>query len=182
MRTKGIGSRGWRLAATAVLVGVVAWASALADTEVTIALEGSITASCSLTGVTTNLDLGNLQNAGAKTTTFMVDCNAPFKYTLASQNGALKHSTILTAPGGFANSLVYSVQTTIPTDSGPGINDTCASSAIKAGASTCFFTNSGSAVAIDKTASLKVSWSTSPSPLLAGSYQDQVTVTVSVQP
>lgn len=159
-------------------------ASALAADEVKINLEGTITPSCALSGVATSAALGNLAAASGApvTVAFTVDCNAPFKYALSSVNGALKHQTIGSAPSGFEIVREYSVRTQIATNSGAGIDQTCTSASIKTGAVTCAFTNSGTAVAIGKAGSLALSWTAGGQPLVAGTYQDTLTLTVSVQP
>ena len=182
--TRGVSQHRTKAALAAATLGCVAvGAGALraADT-VTINLTGTITASCALSGVAASASLGDITVAGSTTINFTTDCNAPFAYSLASLNGGLKHTTISTAPSGFAITQAYAVQTIIATNSGGGINQTCTSASIKTGAVTCAFTNSGTAVAIQKASSLGISWTASASPLLAGTYQDTLTLTVSVQP
>ena len=175
-----------RVLATQIALAVSLVASpnaiAFAADEVKITVEGSIVASCAINGMAASANLGNISQAGSLSVPFTIDCNAPFSYALKSANGGLKHQAVAAAPSGFSVLLPYSVQTVIATNSGAGINQTCTSANVKDGAVTCPFANSGNAVAINQPGSLGLSWSASGQPLVAGSYQDVLTLTVSTPP
>lgn len=171
-----------RRAGAAACCTLVAAATALAADQVTINLTGTITPACALSGINPTAALGNVAAAGAVSIPFTIDCNAPFTYALSSANGGLAHQSVTTASGGFAIAVPYAVQTVIATNSGAGIDQTCTSASIKTGAVSCAFTNSGTAVAIQKAGSLGLTWAASSLPLVAGTYQDTLTLTVSVQP
>ena len=185
-----LASRGTLRAArsAAKLIGAVVVAisigqgNAFAAEEVTITVTGNIVASCAISGMASSANLGNISQAGSLTVPFTIDCNAPFAYALKSVNGGLKHQAVASAPSGFSVLLPYAVQTVIATNSGAGINQACTSTNVKDGAVTCPFVNSGNAVAINQPASLGISWAASGQPLLAGSYQDVLTLTVSTPP
>ena len=159
-------------------------ARAESDTD-TITITGNIVEKCELPAAPAASSLGDL---GAKTShviTFDVNCNAPFEYALASANGALEH-VVYGATPGFAHRHEYEVAVSIPTD-GDTISDSCDSSEILATGATCAFTDSGSDVAIDQTATLTITWDDGPAlpgaatPLIAGDYADTLTITVSVR-
>lgn len=154
----------------------------LADSGGMVTLSGSVEQRCAITASPTSADLGTLSGAGSKELSFTYTCNTPFAYQLQSTNGALKHKT-LSGQTGFFNSLAYTVEVNLPTD-GSSISQTVVSSNLTEGSITTF-TNSGSAIAIDKTGTLTLNWNApeleTTSPLLAGDYRDSLTLTLSAQ-
>jgi hypothetical protein len=152
-----------------------------ASERVRIEVTGRIVPACSSATSTTTLNIGDPSKAGSTSYSFTVDCNAPFKYTMQSDNGALR---LVGAPAAAARASVevpYKVHINIPLTFGGAIDDTCASAAIKQGATSCHFSDSGRKVAIEKKASAEISWNGAPGQLAAGQYNDRLTVTVSVQ-
>jgi hypothetical protein len=173
---------GQRLAGTlaAYAIGLVAASGAQAATDTIVTLRGEIVPACSVTGLSTSFDLGNLTASGTGTLGFATTCNAPFRYSLASVYGGMRHSAGATAPPGFSALLPYTVRMILPTDSGT-IDNTCTSSSILASATTCSFSDSGSGIAINSASELRLGWTGAPN-LLGGSYSDTLTVTVGIRP
>lgn len=138
----------------------------------TVTLQGTVGLDCQMTSpaLSGSVGLGALDQAGSQQIAFGFSCNAPFGYTMASQNGGLKSTA-------GANTVVYSVKLSLPTDSGTGISDTCTSTAILASNVTCSFTNSGTEIATNKTGSLDINWQ-ADSALAVGSYADGLTVNI----
>jgi hypothetical protein len=157
---------------------IAAWGYA---DSVKIEVTGNLVAACASATSTATLNAGDVTKAGSLSYSFTVDCNAPFKYSMQSDNGALR---LVNAPAAASKATVeipYNVHINIPLTFGGAINDTCTSTSIKQGAASCQFSNSGQKVAINQQATAGISWSAS-GPLAAGQYQDRLTVTVSVQP
>ena len=150
--------------------------------DVKIDVLGKIAAKCAVHDGPENLDLGNLTEPGRKAFTLIVNCNAPFSYTLESHYGALANTTHgPVSGGGFSDRLAYTISTRIPTDTGV-ISDECLSADIRSGATSCHFSDSGTGVAMPSTARFALSWTASEAILLAGNYQDQLTLTFAVRP
>jgi hypothetical protein len=93
-----------------------------------------------------------------------------------------RNSTYLAVRICGATSVPYTVHINIPLNFGGAIDDTCASAAIKEGAISCHFSDSGQKVAINQRATTEASWRGAEGPMAAGQYQDRLTVTVSVKP
>jgi hypothetical protein len=116
-----------------------------------------------------------------------VNCNGPFAVRATSANGAVVNGK--TAPQGFSNKLVYNLTVTVPLDSGASVSAMCGSASLTAGKSDCTLSpahsvglSSNGETATEKTATLSLAWTTPTTPrLLAGSYADVLTVTVSPQ-
>lgn len=178
----------WRLGLCGV-IGISAMPYVQAGSSGTITMQGTVPPSCKIIDAPTMAGLGNLAQSASKVVPFDFYCNAPFKYSLGTFNGALAHSGPPTiVAGSFNTELAYNVAVSLPTDEGPGINETCSSTAIKA--ATCHFADSGTDTAIGtgtgKPGSLTLSW-TMPgigvgTPFLAGAYGDTLTLTISTQP
>jgi hypothetical protein len=172
-----------KAAVCAAAAGGAVWpVSALfaAADQVKIEVTGNIVPACSSATSTTTLDAGDVTKAGSVRYSFTVDCNAPFKYTMQSDNGALR---LVHAPASAARASVevpYTVHLHIPLNGG-AIDDTCASASIKQGAISCKFTDSGGKVAITQRATADISWDSPQGLLMGGDYIDRVTVSVSIK-
>ncbi len=149
---------------------------AVAEDSVSIELVGEIEARCRLLQLPATLDLGRLTKSGVQLVPFQIDCNSPFAYEVRSREGGLKSENAVVA-AGFAAIIPYTLELRVPTDGG-FILDQCNSATLAIALPACGHGNSGSAVAIEQTASLMISWSTSEE-LVAGVYADVVTVNVS---
>jgi hypothetical protein len=152
--------------------------AAASEDIVRLELVGHEDVRCGIDDLAPVFNLGSLDRAGASALSFTFDCNAPFAYSLTSQNGAL-------APNGAApdaastGRLPYSVQIRIPTTGGGALADECASAALLAPPS-CPFSNSGAAIASREAAQLAILWTSArDAGLLAGLYSDRLTLTVS---
>lgn len=134
----------------------------------TIVLQGTVESACSISALAATASLGSIETSSSKSITFTYSCNAPFGYTLESLNGGLKLATTV---------VEYSVTTTLPTDGGTDISDTCTSASIKTGSVTCTFTNSGSAIATAQVGTIDVSWDASNG-LVTGNYTDSLVINI----
>ncbi len=98
-----------------------------------------------------------------------------------SDNGALR---LVDAPAGAKREQIevpYEVSFSIPLTPGGAINDTCKSTALRQGAVSCKFTNSGSKIALNQTATGQISWEASGQRLAAGKYQDQLKIFITAR-
>jgi len=152
-------------------------APSFAGDNISIELQGEIEPQCRLSNVATHVQLGHITPAGSHAVNFGIHCNAPFRYTIRSQEGGLRHSGQPLVRVGFTGLIPYALRITIPTDTG-GISDLCDSSQLS-GDGACAFSHSGNGIALAQTAALIFSWSLSQEPI-AGSYAD--VITISVQP
>jgi hypothetical protein len=143
--------------------------------QVQIEVTGNVVAACSNNSTVQQVDVGDLNKSGTLSVTFAVDCNTPFRYTMQSLHGALRLSNA--SPNAPAESVQvpYNVQVHIPLTLGGAIDDSCDSTSIRQGVTTCTFTDSGQKVAIGQQATTKVSWNGAQGRAMAGNYTDQLT-------
>lgn len=90
-----------RAAAIAVALGGVCWpVTTLLATgnKVQIEVTGNIKPYCGNSTASTQVNAGDPGKAGSATLTFTVECNAPFQYTMQSQNGAMRLVNAPAAP------------------------------------------------------------------------------------
>jgi len=183
--------RGAVLIALASIFCVAASGARAGDTGA-LTIKGTVTPSCGITGPGGTVNLGNVSAAGSHQFTMTVNCNAPFAYAAVSANGALVSTgapSVVT--GSFNQSLPYTLTTDFTTDGADFGHSNVPSSALTdANAAPClaatydaagcatYFGDSGTTVAINKSATLTVRWSNPANPLLAGSYTDTITITV----
>jgi hypothetical protein len=174
-----------RTAAVAVALGGVSWSAGAipgAGDRVQIEVTGNIKAYCSNSATSVPIDAGDPRQPGSSKFSFTVDCNAPFQYTMQSQNGAMR---LVDAPATATRDKIevpYDIHIRIPLTLGGAIDDTCNSTSIRQGAAiTCKLTDSGQKVAIGQQAVTQVSWNGTKSPLMAGHYSDQLTVFITVK-
>lgn len=166
--------------ALSIVLGLALSSACRAATDTIVTIRGDVVPACSLAGLATSYNLGDLTASGSTTLAFATTCNAPFSYTLESAYGGLRHSSGPSAPAGFSAVFPYSVRAIIPTDVST-IDDTCTSASILAGATSCTFTDSGTGIAIGTASELQLGW-TGVSNLLGGSYSDTLTLTVGIRP
>jgi hypothetical protein len=158
-----------------MLISTAIFLDRAAAQDVTIDLAGEIPASCQLTGMQANTNLGAITERGTASIPFQLRCNTPFAFSVTSASGALK-AQYANAPPGFTAAIPYSIAPRIPTNLGV-ITGTCASTAVKEGAATCFFPNSGQGVALSGDSSLTLSWQVSEIPM-SGAFTDVLTISV----
>ena len=150
--------------------------------KVEIEVTGTIKPYCANSITAVPVNAGDPTKAGSATFAFTVDCNAPFKYTMQSDNGALRLTSAPDAVSRDQIEVAYNVHIKIPLTLGGSIDDTCSSKSIKQGAVSCTFTDSGQKIAINQLAETQISWNATRARLLAGQYTDRLTVFVSVKP
>lgn len=167
-----------RVVASALALWV---AQARAADQVQIALVGEIEKSCAVSSAAATVDLGSVVNSGSRNLSLGITCNTPFQYSLTSANGGLRHAGSVTRVGAFADLLPYRVKVTVPTDAG-GAAFSCDSANMTAGASRCGPADSGSGITLGRMASLSLSWQAPQQPLIAGSFEDALTISFSVKP
>ncbi len=181
-----------------LLAGLLA--APAAAQSVTLDVEGEIEASCELSGLAGSVSGLDFSVADSTTLDFTVDCNAPFAYALESGSQAFRTVAPFTLPplpgsGTILESVPYTVTTSFLTDGGGSFGDVAIDSATLTSANaapctaatfsaSCPFADSGTDIAANpagNNASIEVSWDTPPDPLLAGTYQDTLTLTVRVK-
>lgn len=153
---------------------------ATASDQVQIALIGEIETTCSLSGSLAAVDLGDVTATSRRDFTLGVSCNTPFQYTLVSANGGLRHAGNISRIGLFTDLLPYRVDVSVPTDAG-GAAFACDSASMTEGAGRCPPADSGSGIALDQTAALSLSWQPPQVPMLAGRFEDALTISFSAK-
>ena len=149
--------------------------------KVEVEVTGAITPYCANSVTAVPINLTDPRKAGSAKFAFTIDCNAPFRYTMRSDNGALRLADAPAALSSDQIEVAYDVRIRIPLNHGTVIDDTCSSKSIKHGAINCDFTNRAK-TAIKQHAETQISWNDTHIPLLAGQYTDRLTVFVSVKP
>ena len=174
------GAAAMAVALGGISIPVTALLAAVGKVEVEVT--GTIRPYCANSITAVPVNVGDPSKAGSAKFAFTVDCNAPFQYTMQSDNGALR---LTNAPGAVSRDQIevaYNVHIRIPLTLGGSIDDTCSSKSIKQGAISCIFTDSGQRIAINQLAETHISWKATQAQLPAGQYTDRLTVFVSVKP
>ena len=149
--------------------------------KVEVEVTGTIKPYCANSITAVPVNAGDPRKAGSAKFAFTVDCNAPFQYTMQSDNGALRLTNAPDAVSRDQIEVAYNVHIRIPLTLGGSIDDTCSSKSIKQGAISCIFTDSGQKIAINQLAETHISWNAAKTHLLAGQYTDRLRVFVSVK-
>ena len=176
-----------RTCAGAVLAAAICSASAAHADAVNIPVSGTITGTCSLTKGA-DFPTANLSANASVQATAIVNCNTAFKIKATSANGALKNIKLVQA--NFTNSEPYTLTVTVPLDAGAPVSSSCLASGLIAGQSTCALApngaglSSGTASATNKTATLSAGWTLPalPTRLLAGTYSDTISISITAAP
>jgi len=150
--------------------------------KVEIEVAGTIKPYCANSITAVPVNAGDPRKAGSARFAFTVDCNAPFQYTMQSDNGALRLTNAPDVVSRDQIEVAYKVHIRIPLTLGGTIDDTCSSQSLKQGAISCAFTDSGQKIAINQHGETQISWNGTQARLLAGQYTDRLTVFVSVKP
>jgi hypothetical protein len=164
--------------------GVVALqcAAQTASSEVRIEVSGTIAPRCGVTAVAVPVGGVDLSRQGQAAFAFPVDCNAPFAYTVVSENGGFAlEGAPKTGSTALSSRIPYSVDIAIPLDGG-AIVDRCESVNIVEGKRACPLSTSGRLVAIAKTGTVGVSWRKPQTGLLSGTYRDRLTLAFTLLP
>jgi hypothetical protein len=148
---------------------------------VTIAVSGHISPSCGISGAPKIVELGRIDRPGSVDLALTLSCNAPFRYSLTSKNGGLRHTEIVKSPAPFTALIPYRMRFSFPTERG-NIIDMCSSGDMAVSVPVCAANNRVDAVAIGAKASLSISWNFPDQPPLAGVYADTLTLTLGVNP
>lgn len=183
----GLGLRASPRAAVWVVPAALLAPTAAHADQLTVTASGTIPSSCSIASASPfpAVNLSANGSVGAQAT---VNCNTGFKINALSANGAIKSNTA--APSGFTNSVAYDFTLSVPLESGGPIPATCASGTLVSGQASCALSpgnttglSSGGTASINKTAALTVAWTvpTLPTRLIAGSYSDTITLTITPQ-
>lgn len=160
---------------------VLGSAASIAHDQVQIALVGEIEKMCALSGRTANIDLGNVMTQSRRDLTLRVSCNTPFVYSLSSANGGLRHAGQTSRIGTFVDVLPYRVQVSVPTDAGTAAFS-CDSIDMQPGTMRCSPADSGGGISLGQSVALSLTWQQPKSPLLAGRFEDSLTIRFSAKP
>jgi spore coat protein U-like protein len=144
---------------------------------VTIQLEGRIAVSCRLEASAMQLNLGEITQPGESVFSFRVRCNAPFRFGISSQNGALMTDPTGPLRAEFRSQVPYRVISRIPTSAGM-INGSCNSAELVASEPQCTIPDSQQGIALDGESTLTIRWDMSEQTPVAGVYSDLLTLTV----
>jgi len=162
-------------AAPALLIASPASAQVSPDSEqYTLALNGSVPSNCELVpegSGTANVDMSNTGNQGALVVAY--SCNSPYTVSLSSLNGGMRH-----AESGGAVNIDYDVEA-----SGFfGTNQTTTNSATMQGAPVVIVTNNDwRNIVLNgglRTGNLDLSFDNLGEYAVAGTYSDQLTITL----
>ena len=150
--------------------------------RVQIELRGSITPRCAFQNIASSLDLGVIPDSdasGEKRLDFQISCNAPFAYGLSSEGGAMGRDDGAEGAGGFLTQFPYRAALTILMDDGTSLTTTCQSQELGALPGLCQW-QSGERTAIDRAASLTVSWGPIEGRLAAGRYSGSLQISLGI--
>jgi hypothetical protein len=150
--------------------------------RVRIELRGQVVPQCSFHELATALDL-TLADGGAaaqRQLTFRVSCNAPFTYSLSSARGGMRHEAASESAADPLTQFPYSAALTIPTDDGGTMSVSCSSDDLGKPSGACAG-RSGDRTAIEKDASLTVSWGAVGRRLAAGRYTDDLRIVFGIE-
>ena len=150
--------------------------------KVEIEVTGTIKPYCANSITAAPVNAGDPRKAGSAKFAFTVDCNAPFQYTMQSDNGALRLTNAPDVVSRDQIEVAYNVHMRIPLTLGGSIDDTCSSKSLKQGAISCTFTDSGQKIAINQLGETNITWDAAKTHLLTGQYTDRLTVFLSVKP
>lgn len=153
-----------------------------APVSLTLDLTGRIATRCGFaTAPAVTANFGDLAATGSLALPFKLDCNTPFEVKVASSNGALARSEPIDAPAPYTAKLDYAIALSVDTDLAT-VAAQCMAGALTA--SSCALgagLSSGDGVGIGTAGSLTLSWTPPVKTLVAGSYRDQITLTVEVR-
>lgn len=193
-------NKGYTLWFVALVLAITTSLTLHANEKTTLKLSASIAKSCTLTRTGAGFatpDIATLSTqTGSIVVDFTINCNSPFKYSLTSSNGALTNTK---APPAGANSdpmltrVNYNTTFKVALEDGnkTEIDQVCTSSSLALGKPSCNssagFSDSGTSVAINKQASLKVeldgtyeSSALDSIPLMSGTFEDSLTLKVEI--
>ena len=163
-----------RLALAAVLVPAVA----LADDVVTLDLVGWVEPKCEISRFGNGGNRLEFTVSGSGSIPFEIDCNVPMQIKLSSEHGALVNTRYLQLAGnGDRWSARWPYRATVSIDE-IGFRESAASGDLLGGV----VWSTGREVPFQTEADLTVELEDSATPLVAGSYEDVIRITVSPDP
>jgi len=150
-----------------------------------VTAKGRIDPACEIS-VATPLSEADFASSGIVRGGALINCNTGFVIKATSANGAVKNDASVSP--GFTNSLRYTVSLGVGTVDG-FLYAKCSSASLVAGQSTCSLSpdgpglDSGGSPSARRAATLTMSWNPPVRPrLVAGSYQDTITISVAAAP
>lgn len=142
-----------------------------------LVLRGHLDARCEASGGGV-MDFGSALRGGMEIRAgFGLDCNIPFALKIASSNGGLAHATSPRGHGPFAGTLRYTMDVRVPTLTAAGPGADVGGSFGSEARSQTFFSGLDSIAAGGGVLSI-LTQAPEGAGLLAGSYTDTVTITV----
>lgn len=166
---------GLGLTATSVSAQTAADRSVASFSKLDVSLTGHIVGGCAADGGG-DINFGELTGNETAVATLALDCNVPFELGLTSPHGGLAHATMPQGQGPFAGVLPYSVRVEVPVISPtPSTLDRRFDSRELRSRRTM---SSGEAIAAGGARLTFTTETPSGAGLLAGSYSETLTVTV----
>lgn len=153
--------------------------------SVAIPVSGTIVGGCGLFQAS-NFAAASLATSGSTQATASVDCNTAFTIHALSSNGTLRN--VKSATAGFVNVQPYSLTFSVPLNTGGTASATCPAASLVAGQASCVLSpaaaglSSGTSSATAKTATLTAQWMLGTARLIAGAYQDTLTISIAARP
>lgn len=156
-----------------------------APSELTIELLGTVTPRCRMASAPVPAPL-DLNAGGENRSSFTLDCNAPFRMRVRSEQGGLHAET---AREGIAQTVAYDIGLTVGTDQGQRQLGWCSAADLGEGASAqCPFGQGGgwssdAAVAIGEAGTMALRWANpadAARPAL-GKYRDTIVIELAVR-
>jgi hypothetical protein len=174
-------ARQWfgRLVYGIVAAGWMTGSAYAASESEKITIKGIVPLSCSFSDFPGgSVDFGNLSKARKPTINFEVGCSGGFDVKMTSDKGGLKHTSSKQV-AGFAIKHPYKATFEVENNAGVAVKGTCTSPNMKKGA--CSEISSADP-AMPKNATVTFKLGKKPqNPLVAGTYKDTYTITLSPQ-
>ena len=168
-----------QVAKIAILV-LVSPTAAIAQ-QVNLDLAGEIELTCTFESAGSGnetIDISEL-GPGQVTVDLEVDCNAPFSYTIESQNGGFLNADALDLSSTGGTALVpYSAIISIDGLTDLGLTAATTDSEEMARANGGFSANSNGAVVFQSGGEMVIEWDTTDISLFAGEYSDVITLSI----
>lgn len=162
------------------LVSALSMPSAIAQ-EVSLELTGEIELSCAFEKVGSDNEVINLDEPGPGQIVLdlEVDCNAPFVYTVESENGGFLNDAAQGIESALGTALIpYQATINIDGLADAGQSPALASSAEMSRQNGGFSVSSNGIVAFQSGGEILLEWDTSGDNLFAGDYSDTITLTI----
>ncbi|MAM57749.1 MAG: hypothetical protein CMN25_10480 [Salinicola sp.] len=146
--------------------------------SVNIAVDGTITQRCAM-GSIPDIDFGDLSRGGLSARARVaLDCNVPFTMAISGSGGALTHTAMPLGQGPYSGALPYAlgISMAVRHPSIEIVNRVFESHELRGGGS---FSSNGGIATDGMTLSIELGAPSGEAGLLAGSYAETITITVS---